>query len=174
MKFDLETSIWAPGQQCSRYCLAAVAAGYLLGEPYTCFQLWRSYWEPPWMCPQSPLWQWSTVRCFMFEHIEGRNWTCRHWCELGEGCIGDCGWSWFLVVSLQCTVVWCRQIDDGLRDRISSSCWQSASLVEFSNQGYPSSWWRWIICCSRRGQTSQPCVVQTPAGLYGLPGMDPR
>ena len=126
------------------------------------------------MCPQSPIWRWSTVRCSMFEHIEGRNWTCRHRCELREGCIGGCGWSWFLVVSLQCTVVSCRQFDDGLHHRISSSCWQSASLVEFSSQGYASSWWRWSICCSQRGQTSQPCVVQTSAGLYGLPGMGPR
>ena len=117
------------------------------------------------MCAQSPLWQWSTVGCSMFEHIDGRNWTCRHRCELGEGCIGGCDWSWFLVGSLHCMVVWCKQFVDGLHDRISSSRWHSASLVEFSSQGYPSSWWRWSICCSQCGQTSQPCVVQTPAGL---------
>ena len=121
--------------------------------------LHRSYWLMPWMCPQSLLWQWSTVGCSMFEHIEGRNWTCKHRCVLGEGCIGGCGWSWFLVGSLLWTVVWCKLCVDGLYDRINSSYWESASLVEFSSQGNRSSWWRWNISCSQCRQTFQPCIA---------------
>ena len=103
-------------------------------------------------------------RMFHVWNIEWKNLTSEYRCVLGEGCIGGCGCSWFLVGSLQCTVVWCKQFVDGLHDKICSSCWQSASLVEFSSQGYPSFWCRWNICFSQRRHTLQPCIAHYPAG----------